>query len=239
MRYGSDKVAFFLIGGLDVVGTLTEFDDRREAAIERSDGLGKQWQEHSFVGVREGEITQSGFYDDAAGSANDAFSSGPGSTAILSYCLEGTATGAEFVGWSGGVQVNYERQAQRDELTKAKAVYRNGGVIEQGLVLHTYKAVGTTGLKGIVDLGATSTGLVGYLHHNASAGEANVRIVHSASAGTASYSALITFSRISSGHGAQRVVATGDVNRYVAVDFTTATATGAIGALNAFVGVVL
>jgi hypothetical protein len=238
MRYSSKDVSFFLVNGLDVVGTLTEFEDKREAKIERSDGLGREWEEHSFTGVRQAEITQSGFYDDAVGSVHDVLSSGPGATSVLCYCLEGTATGAEFVAWTGAVQVGYQRTAERDGLTKAKATYKNGDTVEQGEVLHTYKAVGATGKTGFIDLGATSTGLAGYLHYNASAGEANVRIMHSASAGTASYSALITFTRTASGHGAERIYATGDVKRYVCADFTTATATGAIAALNAFVGIV-
>ena len=183
-KYSGADVAFYLIAGLNVVGTLTEFDDRREAKTERSDGLGDGWEEHAFVGVREAEITQSGFYDDEANSIHDALSTGPGTTNILAYCLEGTATGAEFVAYSGGVQVNYHRQAERDGLTKAKAGYRPSGRVEQGIVLQTYKAVGTTGRKGVVDLGATSTGCAAYLAYNASAGECNVRILHSASGGT-------------------------------------------------------
>lgn len=235
-KRGSADVSFFLIAGLDVTGTLTEFDDKVEAATERSDGLGKAWQEHTFAGMRSGEITQSGFYDDAAGSINDALSSGPGTTNMLTYCLEGTATGARFVAYSQGVQVNYMTQAERDGLTKAKATYRLSGPMEQGKVLHTYKAVGTTGRKGVVDNTACSTGGAGYLAYNASAGECNVRIVHSSD--NITYADLFAFTRTASGHGTQRMSTTGMIERYTAADFTTATATGAIAVLNAFVGLV-
>ncbi len=241
MKYGSDKVSFFLVAGLDVVGCLTEFTDSLEARTEESHGLGDSFVEHQFTGVRAAEIQQSGFYDDAVGSIHDVLSSGPGATNILCYTLEGTATGADFVAWSAGVQVDYERQIKRDGLAKARATYRNGpnGVVEQGKTLLTWKAPGATGKVGFYDRTAASTGTaVGYLQYNATAGEANVRILHSASAGTASYSDLITFTRISSGHGAERVAATGTINRYVCADITTATATGAIAALNAFVGLV-
>lgn len=236
-RYGSPDVSWFLIAGLDVVGTLTQFDDSREARTEETHTLGDAWAENSFVGVRSGEITQEGFYDDAAGSIHDALSSGPGSSNILSYCLEGTATGRNFVGWSAGVQVNYERQAQRDALTKAKAGYKGNGAIEQGKTLFPYKAVGSTGRKNSVDNGASSTnGGFGYLHYNASAGEANVRILHSSD--DLSFADLIVFAKISSGHGAERVAVAGNIKRYTAADFTTASATGAIAALNAFVGLI-
>lgn len=235
-KYGSDQVSFFLVAGLDVVGTLTDFEDRREAKLERSDTLGDSWEEQAFVGVREGEISQNGFYDDAAGSVHDVLSSGPGATNILSYCLEGTATGKNFVGWAAGVQVNYQRQAQRDALTKAKATYRGAGAIEQGKVLFPYKAVASTGRKNTVDNLVSSTGGAGYLQYNASAGECNVRVLHSSDDLT--FATLLTFTRTASGHSAERITTTGSIKRYTAADFTTATATGSIGALNAFVGLV-
>jgi len=235
-RYGSPDVSFFLIDGLDVVGTLTNFDDRREAKTERSDVLGDNWEKNAFVGVRLGEISQEGFYDDAALSVHDALTSGPGQSRILSYGLEGTATGKQFVGWSAGMQINYQRTVARDTLSKAKATYRTNGLIEQGKILFPWKAVATTGRKNTLDNLVSSTGGAGYLHYNASAGEANIRILHSSN--DIAFADLFVFTKTASGHGAERVVATGDVLRYVCADFTTATATGAIAALNAFVGIV-
>ncbi len=246
-RFGSDKVSFFLIDGLNVVGSLTEFTDSLEAKTEESHGLGDAWVENSYVGVKAAEIVQQGFYDDETGNIHDAFSSGPSVATRLAYCLEGTATGVNFVSWSSGLQINYQRQAERDGLTKARATYRNGvGVVEQGKLLHTYKAVGTTGLKNIVDRGSTAAtdggasagSAIGILGWNG-VGEANIRIMHSASAGMATAATLVTFTKITGGHGSERVIATGAIKRYVAAIFTTASATGSIGNLNAFVGLVV
>ncbi len=239
-RYGSDKVSFFLINGLNVVGTLTEFDQRLEAKTEETHGLGDAWAEHTFIGVRDAEIQQSGFYDDAAGSANDALSSGPGSSAVLCYSLEGTASGAGFVAWSGGLQINYQRGPEKDALTKAKAGYKlgAGGLIEQGKTIWPYKQVAATGLSSgaAVDHGACSTGGAGYLQYNATAGECIVRLKQSPDGN--SWADLFEFSKTASGHGAQRMATTGVIQRYTAVDFTTATATGSVGDLYAFVGLV-
>ena len=235
-RYSAADVSWFLVAGLDVVGTLTEFEDNREARTEETHTLGDSWAEESFVGVRQGEITQQGFYDDAVGSVHDVLSSGPGTTNILSYCLEGTATGKNFVGWAGGVQVSYQRQAVRDALTKAKATYKGAGPIEQGKVLFPYKAAGSSFGKPSVDGLVSSTGGAGYLQYNASAGEAKVKILHSSD--DAAFATLFTFTKISSGHGAERLTTTGVIERYTAANFTTASATGAIAALNAFVGLV-
>lgn len=238
MKYGSDQVAFFLISGLDVVGCLTEFEDKREARTEETHTLGDSWVEHTAVGARQSEITQSGFYDDAAGSIHDALSSGPGATSVLCFGLEGTATGAAFSGYSQGVQVDYQRQAERDALTKAKATYRAAGPVEEGKVLVSWSKPGSTGIKGKVDLGASSTGLSAYLQWAAASGEANIRIMNSASGGT-SWQELMVFTKTVKGsHGAERLTTTGDVKRYVALDITTASATGKIAALNVMAGVV-
>ena len=235
-KYGSPDVAFFLVDGLSLVGTLTEFSDQHEAVIEETTPLGTGWEEQTFAGVRKGEISQDGYYDDAAMSAHDALSSGPGTARILAYGLEGTATGKRFTAYQGAMQVNYERLSKRDELTKAKAQYKSSGQVEQGRVLFSYGAVGSTGRKNAYDGAASSTGAAGYLSYNATAGEANVRIMHSSD--NITYAALFVFAKIASGHGAERVVTTGVIERYVAADFTTATATGSIGALNAMVGIV-
>ena len=77
-KRGSADVTAFLIDGRDLTGTLTEFDDQHEAMTEETTPLGTSWASHAFVGVRNSEIKQEGFYDDAAGSAHDTLSSGPG-----------------------------------------------------------------------------------------------------------------------------------------------------------------
>jgi hypothetical protein len=244
-RYGSDKVSFFLIAGLDVVGTLTEFEDRREARTEECHTLGDGWVEYATVGVKEAEITQTGFYDDVAGSVNDALSSGPGASNTLAYSLEGTATGAEFVAYGEGVQVNYQRLAERDALTKAKATYRlgPGGRAEHGLIMHTYKPYvdDYEAYVGVLDMGAAATGAAAYFAYKCTAGEVNAKIMHSASAGNTSYTALLEFTKTTSGgaHGAERKSTTGTVKRYVCAQISTASATGpAPGALSCFVGFV-
>ncbi len=244
-KYGSDKVAWFLVAGLDVVGTLTEFEDSLEAKTEESHGLGDAWVENQYVGVKAAEITQQGFYDDVVGGLHDALSSGPGETNILSYTLEGTATGTNFVAWSAGVQVTYQRQAERDGLTKARATYRNGGagVIENGKTVFPWQNVGAVASGGgwltQYDLGtATAGAAVGYLQYNMASGEANIKLVQSASVGGASFTGLLNFTKISAGHGAERMETTVALKRYITAFFTTASATGDLTNLTAFVGLV-
>lgn len=235
-KTGSDRVSWFLVDGLNLVGVLTQFESRQEAKVERNDVLGGGFETQAFTGVRESQITQEGFYDDDAGSVHDALTSGPGQSRVMSYAVEGTATGARFTGFAGAMQINYGRQVARDSLTKARAEYRGNGPFDEGRTLFPWKAVGSTGRKNSVDGSASSTGGAGYLHYNATAGECNVRILHSSDDVT--YATLFTFAKASSGHGAERLTTTGTIERYTAADFTTASATGAISVFNAFVGLV-
>lgn len=233
---GSADVAFLLLGGYDILGTVTELNDQLEAVLEESHGLGDAWREFSFVGLRQAELSQEGFYDDAVGSVHDALSTGPGVSRVLVYGVGGTATGAPFIGYEGAMQVNYERIVSRGELHKARAEYRGHGTVEHGSLIRTYKVHTATGATTgtPLDNGASSTGGAGYFAYNATAGEANVRMLHSAD--NITYATLFTFTKTASGRGAERLTTTGAIERYVAMDVTTATATGAITALNSFMG---
>ena len=235
-RRGSPDVAFFLVDGLSILGSLTEVEDSIEAGIEEGAVLGDLWNAPAFTGMRMATLTQDGFYDDAVGAAHDALSSGPGTARVLCYGPAGTATGAYFQGWESAMEVKYSRILTVGALHKAHGEYKTAGAVESGKILRTYKAAGTTGASTgtPVDNGASASGAVGYLQYNATAGEANIRILESAD--NITYTAAFTFTKTASGHGAERLTTTGFIQRYTAVDVTTATATGSIGALNFFVG---
>lgn len=242
-KRSSTDVAFILVGGYDVLGTLTEIDFHAEALLERVDALGDSWQAQAFVGVRDAVLTQKGFYDDAAGSVHDALSTGPGVSRVLIAGFGGTATGAPFLGWQGAMQVNYDRIFSREALTKAEASYRTNGIVNEGKIVRTYKGAGATGASTgtPLDGAASSTGVAAYLAYNSTAGEANIRVLHSSD--NITYAAAFTFTRTAKGTaavvaGAERLYTSGVIERYTAADVTTATATGSIADLNYFVGVV-
>lgn len=238
MLRASKDVPFFLVGGYDLLGSLTQFTDRHEAITEDTHTLGDTWTEKSYVGMRNAEITQEGFFEDGAGSVHAALNTNQGTARVLCYGMEGTATGARFVGWEGAMQVGFERVATLGALQKAKASYKSYGAVDEGVILRTFKAAGATGAStgSPVDYGASSTGGVGYLQWNAvNNQEANVRILHSSD--NITYATLFTFAKLSgSGYNAERLTTTGTIERYAAVDVTTASATGNISVLNFFAG---
>lgn len=237
-RRNSAEVAFFLIGGYNVLGTLTTINDRVEAVLEEGHTLGEEWKEEQFTGVRMAELTQEGFYDDAAGNVHDALSTGPGVSRILTYGIEGTATGAAYENYEGAMQVNYERLFSLGTLHKARATYRNNGTVERGKLVRTHKVHTATGATTgtPLDGAASSTGGAAVLQWQAATGEANIRMLHSSD--NVTYATLFTFAKVdaTNGRGAERLTTTGVIERYTAYDATTATATGEITALTAMMG---
>ena len=91
--------------------------------VDWSDTLGDLYEEHSFIGVRTATLSQEGFFEDGAGSAHEALTTGPGVSRVLCYGLEGSATGtgAGFEGWAGAVEVGWKARPARGGLTKALA----------------------------------------------------------------------------------------------------------------------
>ncbi len=230
-KKSSPDVAFFLVGGVDMLGTLTQFSAEHEALLERTDVLGDAWETHGFIGRRKSEITQEGFYDDAAQSAHAALSTGPGVSKVMCYGLEGTATGAEVVGYEGAMQVNYTKLMDLGGLHKAKASYHGNGQVDAAKLLRTWKVAAATGASTGTPLDglACSTGGAGYVQYNSLAGEANLRILHSSD--NITYAALFTFPKSTASAEGLRMITTAMIERYVATDYTTATATGSVGNL--------
>lgn len=230
---GTVDVPFFLIGGYDLRGTLTDINMDWSAITEETHTLGDSWIENSYVGVRQANIQQSGFYDDDAGSAHEALSTGPGISRVLCFGLEGTATGAHFIGFNGAMEVNYRRIANRGVLHKAEAVYRGNGQVDEGRIIRTLKVATASGTSSgtPVDNGASSTGFaVGYLQSQRVDAIGNVVAKLQHSSDNVTFADLLTFAAVTSAApSGQRVVSAATAaERYVIGDWVFATA--AVGA---------
>lgn len=225
---GAADVAFLLVDGYDILGTVTQLNDKQQALTERTDALGDLWEEHTFVGIRTAEITQEGFYDDAAGSVHAALSSGPGnSSRVLCYGPDGTTTGAYFKGLTA-VQVDYEVDFRRAELHKARATYKSNGRFDNGRVLFSQAALNGTSqhlgntvqrvdASGAAATTSTTGGGAGYLQlvsftSAALATGVRARIQHSSD--NAVWADLITFTVATASPFAQRVETTVGIEAY-------------------------
>lgn len=223
-KYGSDKVAFFLIDGFSVLGDTTELSDDKEAVTERTDPLGVTDEEHSFVGLRRASLSQSGFYNDDAGRMNEALVSSNGAHRVTCYGVEGNTTGRRFVGIGGLMQVRYQRTATRGELHKASAEYQVSGQVDEGVILHPLGAETEDGdsESDSVDGGASSSdGGVGFLQvpelelggHD----DVTIRILDSADNTT--FAELIAFTAVDDAPLAERKSVSGTVEQYLATDW--------------------
>lgn len=237
-NYGPDQVALLLYGGYDLtIGIITTLTDKQEAILERTNGLGAAWEAHAYTGVRKAEFELEGFYDDATGSIHEALGSPPGSASgPRVWCLgvEGTATGADFVGYTGALQPTYERLAVRDELTKIKAGFKGTGEVRQGRIVRMLSSATASGASTGTPLdnsASNTSGGVGFLQVTdfsgwGAGGAVTVSLVHSAD--NITYANLLTFASATAEHRGYSQAVTGAIQRYVAANWTASGATGNI-----------
>lgn len=226
--------AWMLIGGYNVGVDLRQFEDVNEAMTEESHTLGDAWVEQSYVGVKQASVSIEGFYDDSQVGAHRLLvkheTTSPAAK-VACWGVDGSTGGADFTGWAGAFQKSYERQLELGSLVKVSAEFGNDGPVDVGKVIWPYKIASATGATtgNAVDFGAETTGAACYLQYYATSGEANIRVMHSSD--NLTFSELVAFTKTTKGAatgawGAERIVTTGAVKRYVAIDITTASATG-------------
>ena len=241
MIRGAADVASLLVDGYNILGTVTEIDDKQEALTEETHTLGDAWVEHKFVGIRRAQISQRGFYDDDALSVHAALATGPGNPSrVLTYQPAGTATGAPFKGMTA-VQVDYAVEPGRAVLHKAVANSISNGRFDEGKVLWTLKALQADSAtnSGAIDNGVSSTGGgAGYFQLTTFTSGANAtailtRIQHSSDDVT--YADLIAFTATGDPVGIRSELgSTVVVERYVRT--ATSFQGGASGKAEFFVG---
>ena len=241
-KYGSDKAQLALINGYDILSSLTSWTDKREAKIEETHTLGDSWVEQTYTGVRSAEWTQEGFYDDGVNSAHEALSANLSTSKVLVFGVEGNTTGKEFVGFTGALQIDYERIVSRGELHKAKATYKGNGQVDQGKILHP--------LQGRTASGNTTAGAIDFGTSNVSGGAGYFQLTSfSSGAGTTAllakimdspdnltFTSRMAFTAASAAPLAERKSTTVAWQRYAAVKWSGASGDGAPASCIFFVG---
>ncbi|MEN6605908.1 MAG: hypothetical protein ABFD60_01595 [Bryobacteraceae bacterium] len=137
--YTSADFGFLLADGFSLLGTVTALNDSVEAILEEIHALGDEWFKFGSPGIRKGALSQSGFYDAAAGQVNAMLANQEGASRILCWCTEKNLLGATFIGYQGALQAKYDRVVELDKFHKANAVYNPSGNIDRGQVLHIHK----------------------------------------------------------------------------------------------------
>lgn len=222
-KYGSPSVGFLLVDGFSLLGSdvLSIMGPDDEAVLERSDGLGKSWEETLATGLRKAAFGHEGFYDDAVGSANDAISEKQQTQRVVCVGPFGNAVGVKFWGLAGAFAGKYTRVRTIGQLHKANADYTVTGAVEQGVVLQELEAKtadwNTEGADSVDNGASSANGGAGYLQVVAYTGFTNVVFKIRHSADDVTYADLITFTTVTA-ISAQRATVAGTVNRHLAVD---------------------
>ena len=221
-RRNSADVGFLLIDGYDILGVSTGLEDNMEAALQETHALGDGWVKQQFTGLKKAEISQEGFFDDAADSSNAALQGKEGLNRLLCYGLEGNTAGRHFIGYQGAMQSNYTRIATRGELHRANASYKGSGEVEEGIILHTHATQTEDGDSDAIDNGAASiSGGVAYLQVSALTlgGYTNalVKVLHSDDGIV--WAELLAFTAVTAAPAKERKTVTGTIKQYLAVSW--------------------
>lgn len=232
-RFGSPD-AWLALGGYNLTGHITNFTAKQEAKTEENTVLGSSFQLNAFTGVRMAEVSWDGFYDNATQAIDEALRGAQiGAARVMVFGVEGQTTGVKFTGWSGALESNYEITAQRDSLTKVKAMVKNGagGVVEGGVILRPIVAATATGFgqsnansasKDYIDFSASNvSGAAAYMMITSLTGVGasgvQVEIMHSVDHETwSSYGGFNVVSTTTPNSSwAQRINSTAPIQRYV------------------------
>lgn len=226
-KYGSADFDVFLVDGYDLQGTGVQNTTHGvENVLQKTDGLGDDWDEHTPTGKRRGEFSQEGaFFDDTADGAHDLFKN---STTSRIVCVgwAGNVIGRLFAGFEGAYVQAYKVLGKLSGLTNADVTYTiTGTADDNGIILQDYEERtgdwNTFAEGNTVDNGqASSNGGVGYLQVTSidQFGAFVGKIWHSVDGQV--WDTLITFTQINAASAptAQRVEVDGTVRRYLCFD---------------------
>lgn len=222
-KYSSKDVGLFAVHGYDVKGVTTTIDTTKISALtEDTLALGHDWAQHETTGLKRFDLTQQGFFDDAAASINAALSGKEGLVRIVVLAHAGNVIGRKFIGFEGPLVQDYTRLATLNMLHKANATYKGSGQVDEGVILQELEAKAadwnTEGADS-VDSGASSAdGGVGYLVVTAFSGFTGFVGKIRDSADDITYADLIEFDDVTDGPTAQRKTVAGTVEQYLAFD---------------------
>jgi hypothetical protein len=223
-KRSSADVGFLLIDGMNVLGETTKLKYNIEAITEETYGLGTDWTEHSFTGIKKLDLSQEGFYDTKEASTNEALCSKSGANRLICFGLDGNLPGLGFVGFEGVTQINFKRIASRGELHKANAEYGGAGQADEGIILHphvTRIGDGDTEADAVDNGAATTGGGAAYLQVSEldlkDFTGATVTILHKTKTGQ--WEPLVTFTGLTAAPAMERIVITGAVKQVLAASW--------------------
>ena len=218
-KYGPSSVGYFLVGGNSLAGVLSDVTYKTLTTTEETTALGDSWREQTPMGVRSAELTQSGWFDDAANSSVAAFVGKETTSQVVTLAPAGSTAGSKATGFAGAFGAEVDRVVEKEGLHKLNVTYTAAGAIEDGKILEALGARTTSGNSASLDNSASSAnGASGYLQITAVSGTSpTLALTLQHSTDDTTFTTLASFTMAGS-IGAERITATGTVNRYVRVN---------------------
>lgn len=221
-NYGPDDVGFVLVGAYNLLADSAAIQLKIEQLTDESTSLGDSWTEHSLLGLFRADLSQNGYFNDAAAASNAALV-GLGAARVFSVGVEGNTIGKQMIGLEGAVQLDYERIASLSALHRARSMLRVTGQVDHGLILHALTAetanMDTEGANSQDNGASSAAGGVGYLHVTAYSGFTNIIAKVRHSTDDVTYADLITFATVTATTSERKTVS-GTVNRHTAMNLT-------------------
>lgn len=217
-----------LLNGTDVSAFLSSIDETITVDTSETTTFGGSAKQY-LAGHRDGTVSASGFWDQAAG-AIDAIMSGllgSSTAAVLSSCEEGAAVAGNRALVVKSHDTSYQITSAVGDAVAVSAEFQVDGTdasgAYRGLVLAALTSYGTSVSTASIDNTASSSnGLVANLHITSNSVSTTVKIQHSVDNST--WVDLITFTANAS-TGGEHKTTTGTVNRYLRVTVTAASGT--------------
>lgn len=223
--YSAKDVAFLLVDGASILPRTGSITSKVTATMDDVTPLGVEYSEAAYGGLKTGEFTHAGFYDDATNSTNDAFNEQNGVSRVVCAGLEGNTIGKALTGMGGAYQSAYERVATKGQIHRANGSFTVSGDVDEGVILHALGAETAAGdtQDDSVDNGASSAnGGAGYLQVSALTlgGYTNVAVKIQGSADDTTYTDLVSFTAVTAAPDAERKTVTGTVKQYLAASWS-------------------
>jgi hypothetical protein len=231
--YSSKDVGFFLLGGYNMLGATSKFDDTVELSLTETPVLGQADEGWWSSGAKKTTIEQEGYFDDSTGSIHEALVGLSNVALPLTFATHGNINGARCDIYQSVQRVGYDVQVAVPEVTKAKGRYGCWYGKKYSTIVHalgTETTAGNTDGPGgaFVDLGVAGGGTNGgavVFHVTAVGGgtpptNVTLKLRHSTTSGSGyadkATTAAITAASIPA-TSAEYVTFTGTLNRYLSV----------------------
>lgn len=216
MAFVAGRRAVVLYGKVDLTSYFREYTGTSEVDIPDTTTFGETARRRSVVGLRNGSMGLSGFFDPVTDGSDEELQAAlaAANPTVVTVGKDGIAVGAR-VDMLSARKTRYSVSAPVDGVVAVAADVVGDGGLEYGKSHHALAAETVTGNSASVDnLASSANGGVGHVHCTAASGTApTLAAIIQHSTDDSVFVDLINFTQLAVA-GSERKAVTGTVNRY-------------------------